>query len=156
MTFGRGVVLSVCTIVGTIAATAAVSAIYEPPEASPSQAAMREDTAIPSDSEGALLPPGQWNCELYIAEYREWLNSGQAANEWRFYGKDYVEKASGLKYSWKDWLRWVGSSDCELGELVERESASQGSLDLIGGIVTAVGASAFAAGGSLGPNDSPG
>lgn len=118
---------------------------------------LEEPAAIPSTAEGALLPPEAWNCELYATEYREWLESGNAAGDWRFEGKTYQDVGTNSQYSWSDWLNWHASAGCEAGPAVKGESAALLPVaEIVGGIVGTTGAAQLAAGAGSNNPDSPG
>ena len=68
--------------------------------------------AIPSDAEGALPVPQDWNCDRIRPEYREWLRTGHDKNDWRFAGKTYRAVDTGEVYDWNDWLRWARTEKC--------------------------------------------
>ena len=136
-----------------LSASAAVSGIFAAPEQP------EEDPAIRSTADGAMLPPAAWNCDLYVSDYRDWLDSGNAAGDWRFAGKTYEDAGTNGRYTWADWLAWYQTANCDAGVATKSESAAllPPTAELIGGIVSSIGVAGLASGDSSGAgNDSPG
>ncbi|MXO50979.1 hypothetical protein GRI42_06645 [Erythrobacter gaetbuli] len=68
--------------------------------------------SIPSDAEGAMAPPSQWNCDLYVQEYRDWLDAGNRFADWQYAGKSYRDVDTGEKYTAAQWRLWLSKADC--------------------------------------------
>ena len=124
---------------------------------------------IASGAAGAMLPPPEWNCERYVAEYRQFLADGNDADQWRFVGKRYRSDNDGQFYDWAMWLAWEKDAGCSgsvaTGPSSGEASAGAGSGSGGGGFggMTAVGTvigvlglgGAVAAGGGGGGDDAP-
>lgn len=67
---------------------------------------------IPSNADGALPVPQQWNCDRIRPEYNTWLQSGNKKEDWRYAGKTYRAVDTGEVYNWGDWLRWAKAEKC--------------------------------------------
>lgn len=148
--FGVGMVGSICLV----SATAAVSSYLYADDI------QEEAKPIPSTDEGALSPPGTWTCDLYVDEYKSWVDDGNDIKDWRFAGKRYIDVSTNSVYTWDDWIKSRYEKCLKGPDFVTGESGRvlPSPNGLIGGIVGAVGATGLAAGtagGSGGP-DSPG
>lgn len=96
---------------------------------------------IPSDAAGALSLPDTWDCEMYVQEYRAWLDNGNAPEDWKYAGKIYTNIKTGAQYGWNDWIDWVNVNGCvsnkfEKPELLALGGPSLPSL-LVSGTVSA-------------------
>ena len=67
---------------------------------------------IASDTAGALLPPEDWTCDLYVQEYRDYLEQGGDPENWRYAGKRYRSADDGEIYDWAMWLEWEEEAGC--------------------------------------------
>lgn len=67
---------------------------------------------ILSTEEGAMAPPSEWNCDLYVQEYRDWLDQGNRFGDWRFAGKAYRDAGNGERYTAAQWRLWLQEADC--------------------------------------------
>lgn len=124
--------------------------------------AFAEDAAdsgalILSSTAGAMLPPNQWNCDRYVAEYRDFLDAGNSPSSWRFYGKRYRTTDTGEVYDWPMWLKWQASAKC--AQLSPTQSAASeggggfGGMTAVGVVAGLLGTGAIAAGGGGGGGD---
>ena len=122
---------------------------------------------IPSTATGAMLPPVKWNCELYVDEYRDFLNAGHKAADWRFVGKRYRTVDNGSVYDWNMWLEWESRNDCsrpiatrDIRDASKAAGAGGGgfggmtAIGVVGGLL-GVGAVAAGGGGGGGGSGSP-
>ena len=106
---------------------------------------------IDSDRPGALQPPEDWSCDLYVEEYREHLGDGKAQQDWRYVGKRYRSVESGEVYDWTMWLEWEAEAGCPVAAYLDPAAASSSGLGgttalvIVGGLLTTA---AIAAGGS--------
>lgn len=82
------------------------------------QVGQGDEAVIASDTEGALPVPEEWDCLLILPEYENYLDSGNAPEDWRYVGKTYKNVESNQNYDWNDWLRWADDSGCQVGALV--------------------------------------
>ena len=131
----------------------------------------RDDDPTPAFSreDGDLLPPEEWNCGIYVDEYREFLKAGNAPEAWRFYGKRYKSENTGEVYGWAQWLQWENSARCGSGAYLDQSSGPGGqqsgpgggsfdgmtAVGIVAGLLT-VGAIANGGGGDKGNSKSPG
>ena len=133
---------------------------------------------ILSSEDGALLPPEEWACNLYVDEYEAFLKAGNQPDSWRFVGKRYRSSGDNRAYDWQQWLAWYEEADCAarpIGEVANSTGPAGGggggasggsSGGLFGGDMTAVGIvggmvvtgliAAGAGGGGDSDNKSPG
>lgn len=97
---------------------------------------------VGSDVNGALPPPETWNCDLIAPEYRDWLDQGNKADDWKYVGPVYVHTVDGGEYDWGDWIDWANANGCAGGEFVRPEFLPGVVLapGLVGGLITAAGA----------------
>lgn len=86
---------------GSLAANAALA-----------QVAGGNEQVISSAETGALEAPEEWDCDRYSREYREWLDTGNDPQDWRFAGKRYRAASDGDLYDWQDWLDWAEDRGC--------------------------------------------
>lgn len=115
-----------------------------------------EASAIASDTEGAMLPPRRWSCDIYVDEYRDWLDEGNAREDWRFEGKTYRDVETAELYNTDTWRAWLADSECPGMPAAEDEVAAAGMgslLPILGGTTAAAAAGAAMGGGGA---DSPG
>lgn len=115
-------------------------------------AQVSQTDVIASNAPGALDAPEAWNCNRLRPEYSQWLDAGNSPESWRFAGKTYRDSQTGNLYTWQDWLSWAEGAGCFAGYTPE---GVPNSSILIGGAVTAFGASLIAVQGGSGPK-SPG
>lgn len=77
--------------------------------------------SIPSDAEGAMAPPSQWNCDLYVQEFRDWLDAGNRFADWQYAGKSYRDVDTDEKYTAAQWRLWLAKADCPGVEFAKDE-----------------------------------
>ena len=70
---------------------------------------------IPSTADGALDIPELWDCDRIEPEYAQWLEDGNAPEDWRYVGKTYRDVEDDELYSWQDWLDWADNAGCGAG-----------------------------------------
>ena len=88
----------VATALAGSAAVAQLQSADEQPAAGP--------TEWTGDRAEALPPPRLWDCEEIAPEYRGWLEDGNAAGEWRYAGRAYIDPQEERRYDWAEWLDW--------------------------------------------------
>ncbi len=119
-----------------------------------------------------MAPPDLWKCDLYVAEYRAFIDAENDPDTWRFIGKRYKSDTDGELYDWNMLRDWQNSGDCalktpELGSSQGGGSsgsggagagASGGGIDTmtaVGVVVGLLGLGGVAAGGGGGGDDTP-
>lgn len=131
----------------------------------------RQDNPAPvfSREKGDLLPPEEWDCGIYVEEYREFLKAGNAPEAWRYHDKRYKSENTGEVYDWDLWLQWESSARCGGGAYLDQSSGPGGhqsgpgggsfdgmtAVGIVAGLLT-VGAIAAGGGGGDGNSKSPG
>ncbi|QKG72427.1 hypothetical protein [Erythrobacter mangrovi] len=97
---------------------------------------------VGSDVNGALPPPEAWNCDQIAGEYRDWLDQGNKAGDWKYVGPVYVHVEDGGEYDWGDWIDWANGNGCAGGAFIRPEVLPGVVLapGLVGGLITAAGA----------------
>ena len=130
------------------------------------------DTAwIASSAVGAMVPPEQWDCDHYVSEYKQFIEEGNAPEDWRFVGKQYRAVDTGEFYDWPMWLEWEKDADCAGmaampgtggagGGSASMNAATGGGLSgttvgLVAGVLGLGGAAAAAGGGGGDEGTSP-
>lgn len=78
------------------------------------QVGQGDEGVIPSDADGALPVPEQWDCSLIRPDYQDWLNADNAPEGWRYAGRQYRNVENGTVYDWQDWLDWAEDAGCPL------------------------------------------
>ena len=117
--------------------------------------AQSELEPVASDREGALLPPDRWDCSTYVREYREFLDDGNAPEDWRFVGQRYRDIADGAIYDWGDWLAWEARNKCAAAAGDGNGFGGMTAVGIVGGLLV-TGAIAAGGGGEGAPAKSPG
>ncbi|NVD44344.1 hypothetical protein [Qipengyuania atrilutea] len=121
--------------------------------------AATEPTEWNGDRAEALPPPRMWDCQDIAPEYRDWLGGDNAAGDWKYAGRAYIDRQEGRRYDWAEWLDWYE------GVCGEALSAATDGPDVLGtaasisALVGFVAMSADAGEGRAVPptrNDSPG
>lgn len=74
------------------------------------------ETIVPSSRADALPPPEEWRCDLIRPDYAEWLEAGNAPQDFRYAGPTYRDVEDGELYNWQDWLEWERTADCAVAE----------------------------------------
>ena len=88
---------------------------------------------IASGAAGAMAPPDEWTCTLYVAEYRQFLDAGNDPQSWRFAGKRYRSDADGQVYDWPMWLSWQENAACSGTSAAETNTSPGGTSDVTTG-----------------------
>jgi hypothetical protein len=110
------------------------------------------NSAIGSNTPGALDIPERWDCRRIQPEYSDWLEKGNSPDSWKYAGKTYRNVGTDKTYSWQDWLDWADSAGCFAGAHGTETLQTQ---TLIGGAIGAFGAALIGAQSGSGPK-SPG
>ena len=108
------------------------------------------DRFIPALPENAaeMAPPRDWTCELYVSEYRAWLDEGNAREDWRFSGKVYRDVETDEIYTVDTWRQWRAENDCPALAFADNEvlpAAVAPASTLMGSIISAAAAAATGA-----------
>lgn len=83
---------------------------------------------IPSNAAGALEAPEYWDCDRIRPEYSEYLEDGNAPEEWRYVGQNYRDVSDDRIYTWQDWLDWADEAGCAAGYVEARPGVAIGLL----------------------------
>ena len=122
------------------------------------------EALILSSANGALLPPDDWTCDEYVAEYRAFLEAGNKPSQWRFAGKRYRDESDGGVYDWQMWLDWYDRQNCGgPAKAAETQSSAGnsgggggfGGMTAVGIVAGLLGVGAIAAGGGGGGDSDP-
>ena len=97
---------------------------------------------VPSDAQGALLAPEYWDCDRIRPEYSDWLEEGNAPEDWRYVGQTYRDVRDDRLYTWQDWLDWADEAGCGAALLAEPQPGTAIGILLSffgAGLIAAVG-----------------